>query len=534
MQRCACEAPVVNEEDIEPFENYAVEGPATDIIRALCKKAETNSSAASLGLSRILFRSNSLSVVPSLLEVVPSDTSEDTQKQRLEPSPTKRVAVEPNVINPDRRCLRRDAKGNRAIIFVVEYKAAHKLQSNHVRRGLNEHLFRNVVRKKMSTKSSADSTQAQEDKFDRILAMILTQTFDFMIRMGLEYSYITAGKLFLFLHVKADNPRTLYYHFMDPEEELKDDNGKLSVSRTAVAQVVGFSLLALRSEPRSQSWTAKAQEALCEWPIPYPETEQETDAQNKRKHASSSGIGSSSFEETSNGRERSRQYCTMGCLMSLQRGQKLDLDCPNVSSHRIAAGSTMHPIAIESLAGLVQEQLAYSLDHDCEPLEMEGKYGMTGTLFKLSLTRYGYTFVGKGTIREFVPLLAREAKVYSRLARLQGEAVPVCLGSIDLTKPYNLTARYAVRFAGAKIVHMLFMSWVGEPVDSTRHAEVTRSLRLINGEGVVHCDLRDANMLWNEERGRVMVIDFESAELVAPPEPKQVRRLAKRKKRRLS
>jgi hypothetical protein len=134
MQRRACETPVANEDDIKPFEHIAVEGPVTDIIRALCTKAETNSSVASLGLSRISFRNHSLSVNPSLEEVVRSDTSEGTEKQRREPSPTKRVAVEPKEINPDRRCLREDATGNRAIAFVVEYKAAHKLQANHLRR----------------------------------------------------------------------------------------------------------------------------------------------------------------------------------------------------------------------------------------------------------------------------------------------------------------------------------------------------------------------------------------------------------------
>jgi exonuclease VII small subunit len=610
MQRLACETPVANEEDIKPFEHIAVEGRVAEVIHTLHRKAEANSSVANLGVFRILFRNHSLTVNLPLEEVVRSDISEGAEKKRYKPSPG--VAVEPKEINPDRRCLREDIKGNRAIAFVVEYKAAHKLQANHIRRSLSKDLFTNVIKRCNSNKSSTDSTQSREDSFDQILAMVLTQTFDYMIRLGLEYSYLTAGKSFLFLWIKADDPKTLYYYLADPDKDAEDKNGQLRESKTAVAQVVSFSLLALGSEIRSQSWTAKAQAVLNKWPTPYPGMEQEatnneeqeatdseevsrspsnssdlsyceevvviskrkialhskstckapdtdrgrkddtddadgsnrpsshnpwsgpssTDSQTKRKQTTSSCTGSSRFEETSNTKEQSRQYCTIGCLMGLKRGQKLDMNCPNIASHRIAAGSITHPISIEGLAGLMQEQLACSLDRDCEPLEMDGKYGATGILFKLSLTRYGYTFVGKGTIPELVPCLADEVKIYHRLERLQGEVVPICLGSINLTKPYHLTARHAIRFAGFKIVHMLLMSWAGElaikaGVDLT--TEIAQSLRMVRGEGVVHHDLRDANLLWNEERGRVMVIDFDRADLIPLPKPKQMSRLSKGK-----
>lgn len=144
-----------------------------------------------------MFRNHSLTINLPLEEVVRSDISEGAEKKRYKPSP--RVAVEPKEINPDRRCLREDIKGNCAIAFVVEYKAAHKLQANHIRRSLSKDLFTNVIKRCNSNKSSTDSTQSREDSFDQILAMVLTQTFDYMIRLGLEYSYLTAGKLFLFL-----------------------------------------------------------------------------------------------------------------------------------------------------------------------------------------------------------------------------------------------------------------------------------------------------------------------------------------------
>ncbi|CAH0046111.1 unnamed protein product [Clonostachys solani] len=586
MQRRACETPVANEDDIKPFEHIAVEGPVMDIIRALCAKADSNSRVAALHTSRISFANHSLSIHIPVDEVIQSTTRE---KQRRNTSPTKRVAIEPKEIRPDRRCLREDTEGNRSIAFVVEYKAAHKLQINQVRRGLNEHLFSRAIKRRLSGKSRTDDNQALEDRSDNVLAMVLTQTFDYMIRLGLEYSYLTAGKSFIFLRVKADDPKTLYYHLADPDDEAEDEDGELNLSRTAVAQVAGFSLLALRSNLQPAKWTSEAQAELSQWPIPYSEMEREStddevlsqrfslssdpyfpeedidspkqkmalrsrsackdsevikkddrddadDADNakddinlpshrkgnelstKRKDAPSS---SSSFEETSDGREQSRQYCTMDCLLGLKRGQELDAKCPNVALHRKVVGDVLHPISFDHLANLTQQQLARSLERDCEPLEMRGKYGAVGTLFRLSLTQYGYTFVGKGTIQPFVPHLEHEARVYRRLERLQGEVIPVYIGSIDLMKPYHLTARNAVRFAGHEIVHMLLMSWAGEVAVKVAKGidagvEAAKTLNMMKKEKVYYDDVREPNLLWNEERHRVMVIDFHSAELIAP------------------
>jgi regulator of extracellular matrix RemA (YlzA/DUF370 family) len=120
-----------------------VEGPVTDIIRAFCKKAASNPTVASLDTASISFANHSLSINTSLDNLTPNDTKESTDKKRRESSPTKRVAIEPKEINPDRRCLRDDTAGKRTIAYIIEYKAMHKLQASQVRRGLSEHLFAN-------------------------------------------------------------------------------------------------------------------------------------------------------------------------------------------------------------------------------------------------------------------------------------------------------------------------------------------------------------------------------------------------------
>ncbi|GAO17095.1 hypothetical protein UVI_02003640 [Ustilaginoidea virens] len=567
LQRRVCGTPVATEDDVKPFEYFAIEGPVMDIIRELCTRVDSNPAIASLNASGITFTNHSLGVNPPADEILQGDLPEGTEKQRRDQSPRKRVAVEPKKIIPDRRCLREDPAGNREISFVIEYKAAHLLQPSRVRRGLTKHLFTNVIKARASTKSSTDEAQSSKDRSDRILAMALTQTYDYMIRLGLKYSYLAAGKLFVFLLVEEDDPTTLHYHMVDPAGEAEDDEGVLTEFRTAVAQVACFTLLALRTKTRPSSWTAEAQEVLAEWPIPYADMEHETtDEEEFLPNSSSSSDLSFDGDALKVSPKkfvlRSRGACknpdavhgrregadddddsndTLGhssrrCLLGLKRGQQLDANCPNVASHRMATTSTKHPIHFEDLATLLQEQLAHSLWIHCEPLEKTGKYGAVGTLFKLTLARYGYTFVGKGTIQGFVPYLRHAAKVFDRLERIQGEVVPVYLGSITLAKPYPLTAQNAIRFAGTNIVHMLLMSWGGEAATSMGEridlsGEVMRSLNIVRSEGVDHDDPRNANWLWNEERNCVVVIDFDTAHLLPPPKPRLLRKLVGRKRK---
>ena len=139
-----------------------------------------------------------------------------------------------------------------------------------------------------------------------------------------------------------------------------------------------------------------------------------TQASNKQKEASS---GSDSFDgaETSSGSEHeARQYCTQGCLLGLKRGGPLDENCPNVSSHRPSGGGSQHPIDGTEFARLVRAHLGRRLDRHCEPLDAYGKYGSRGALFRLTLARYGYTLVWKGTFAAAIPHLRREGPVYSR------------------------------------------------------------------------------------------------------------------------
>lgn len=217
-------------------------------------------------------------------------------------------------------------------------------------------------------------------------------------------------------------------------------------------------------------------------------------------------------DQEDHSRRRTAQFCTQRCLLGLQTGKFLDELCPNVDHHRRGQDDpTQHPISAEDLMLSLKGQLDENIDR-CIPLGGCGSYGAP---FKLTCTKYGYTVIGKGTTSGLWKEVSREAQVYRLLRRAQGSAVPVFLGTIDLAKIYYLHGAGQIR-------HMLIMGWGGEctaMMELTPHLrrEIHRSNKEIKALGIIHEDLRCDNVLWNEELGRALIIDFHRSTLKCRP-----------------
>ena len=211
-------------------------------------------------------------------------------------------------------------------------------------------------------------------------------------------------------------------------------------------------------------------------------------------------------QERSYGQER--PYCTQKCLLGILDQAELDDQCPNVLDHAQEGTHGHHNLDSQDFLWLIQDQLFKDRDTDCEPWWVQGA---RGAMFKVTLTSHGYTVAAKATVFAFVTDLKHEAGVYECLRKLQGTYVPVCLGGVDLLKPYY--------YRGVELIHMMFMAWggrslgrcgpslglIGEDV-SQMAAEGVEAMHAL---GVLHRDLALRNMLWNEECGRVMFVDFE-------------------------
>ena len=202
---------------------------------------------------------------------------------------------------------------------------------------------------------------------------------------------------------------------------------------------------------------------------------------------------------------RSRPFCTQKCLMGLAYGGPTDDNCPNSGDH-----GQKHISRLEFLC-LIRSQLATDrgYDADCAPLHLSGS---RGSLFKVRLSSYGYTLVAKGMESLDRALLRHENNMYERLGAIQGNHVPVCLGSINLVLPYH--------YDSGVFVYFMFLSWAGRPlfnyINQANKAAildaVTRVYKEMHKLCVLHHDAEPRNILYDVDSTKVMAVDFERAE----------------------
>ena len=100
-------------------------------------------------------------------------------------------------------------------------------------------------------------------------------------------------------------------------------------------------------------------------------------------------------------------------------------------------------------------------------------------------------------------------------ARLKDLLYLSFLGTIDLAKIY-------FHDGAGQIRHMLVMGWGGECTATmalTPHLsrEIHRSNKEVKALGIIHEDLRRDNVLWCEELGRALIIDFHRSTLRCRP-----------------
>ncbi|KAH8621205.1 metalloprotease [Alternaria alternata] len=115
------------------------------------------------------------------------------------------------------------------------------------------------------------------DRFRRLVAVVITQAFSYMVRIGVEYGCVCTGEAYIFLHI-GDDPRTVHYFLSVPKDDVGETTGWTAGSEggnrlhlTAVGQMLAFTLQALKTPPRSQRWRAKAAAQLRSWEVVYDE-----------------------------------------------------------------------------------------------------------------------------------------------------------------------------------------------------------------------------------------------------------------------
>jgi hypothetical protein len=216
-----------------------------------------------------------------------------------------------------------------------------------------------------------------------------------------------------------------------------------------------------------------------------------------------------------------RLYCTQACLRALVRGHSPDETCPNYPDH-----IQQPPLEMDVFLELLKHQIEHERDAHRDWKDL-GLSGACGSIFKMRLSSHGYTFVAKGVETPDRPHLLHEKKVYDVLRDLQGMYIPVCLGFIDISM--SLPAQF-VRWAD----HCLLLSYAGHSLDTYNNPirgtksevkdAVDTMIRAIHNRYILHTDADLRNIMYDDQTGRFMVVDFERAMILSLPELPDTRR----------
>ncbi|RAL59462.1 hypothetical protein DID88_006578 [Monilinia fructigena] len=462
-----------------------------------------------------------------------SDTAEEVSQRlkNLQPFTPTRSTPLFSGLRADQICVYTTAENKdtlRKLAFVVEYKAPHKLNLASLRSGLREMDIKSVIDCSLVPPAKVqgiDNPEHFQYHADRLVASAITQTFSYMIQGGTQYAYITTGEAFVFLHVPLDDPGTIYYHLVEPGNDVlaQTEAGQEFVHRTAISQILAFTLLALESEAGNQKWIEDTMNMLDIWEVDYeailhnmpdsvrtappsseyrpktyiparlfamnlrnrsanstcrpdtspldndnPESPDASDHESppdtptrptNRKRHNQVRKDGSKNANASRYGTQRRSFCTQRCLHGLAEMGNLDMSCPNILDHC----KPNH----KSKQHQLNRQTFLTLLH--QQLERNrdddcyplGIQGARGALFKITLTSHGYTVAAKGTVRAFAKDLQHECEIYERLKKIQGVCIPICFGNIDLAHPYY----YDI---GVQIVHMMILSWAGERLDKCK------------------------------------------------------------------
>ncbi|EPS32971.1 hypothetical protein PDE_07932 [Penicillium oxalicum 114-2] len=511
--------PMYSEELLQDFERVTVDRFVRSVIEALQNDA----------LLRHEFGIRGQVTLGGYLSGPSSGNSLD-QRDRQDAQPPQRLASARQRVGTTRRrhrgadqfCVHLRADEQQIPVSAVEYKAPHKLTIPELVAGLHPlDLARDIIAQKGETFAFYAT---------RLVAAVITQIFSYMIDSGVRYGYICTGEAFVFLHIPQDDPTVVQYSLCIPNQDVQWDD-ELRLHRTAIGQVLAFTLQALAADIPSQKWHDKASK-LMTWDVDYLDVLRQIprnlrkdppvyDYQplhwkpclkihNTRSHARRQPYASLPKHSSTEDGQSTPLYCTIACIRGVVSRDPLDKRCPNWKLH----GSLSHPIGPQEFIDQLGHQLARDRDLGFEQLHVCGR---TGYLMKSTLLLYGYTVIIKATTKEKQHRLQAEADNYYHLGSLQGQQIPVCLGTF--------TPRISYWYHGELMEQMMILSWSGRRLQFVINDENSRffrqerdkALAILQSHGVVHGDIAWRNMLWDDRSSRLIVIDLEDLKWLKRP-----------------
>ncbi|KAL8644542.1 MAG: hypothetical protein Q9210_007203 [Variospora velana] len=549
---------ISSEEDLKQYQHQVVEPHVTMILRSLL----SSGSFGTLG-DGLAFHNHSHALGDGQHEVEQRRRAENLQNKEK-----KTYQKVPAPANADQICVCRDDHESNPV-FVVELKAPHKLTLQFLEVGLSDPLNVKEVRDRYTISMDADERFIENAQ--TLVAAAATQTYTYMLVGGIQYGCIVTGEAIVFLYIDAKESQTLYYHLAIPSKELQaDDVAPRDYSKTAVAQLSTFAVLASRTAQQPPDWRMRAVNRADRWELDYVTLEHqlETPRSERRKSLSPSAY------KARIGKMARKTYDTR----SKRRDHGDDDDdpqddddnnghSPDNSSDEV--DNTYTPtrskgVRSKDISNRTGGGEGTSRKHAQPPSEYCTQACLLGVVHNTAVDEscpnavvhprhpmdYSLHLIGPRTLRTLIrkqlgmtmnsnitDLKEHGARgMLFRLVLASYGYTFVGKGTIDVFvvdikhegamygRLRNLQGRDIPVYLGnidlerpwydygIRIVHMLLMSWGGVPI-RTLDKEMRAQKSVFEAElgrlGIKHGDLRAANMLWNKELERLIFIDFE-------------------------
>jgi hypothetical protein len=173
---------ITDEKSLEFFLHLSVEDPVLNIIQQL-KDIPEISDVFDIG-NGVIFENHPHAISEVSEEVVARETPSTPPR-----TPNQRQDL--RQLRADQICIYRSSNthsSSRTMLYISEYKPPHKLTPAHLRLGLRPmNIYKDVVDRK--TIPSSDDEAARFQYFaERLTASAITQTYNYMIEGGLQYS----------------------------------------------------------------------------------------------------------------------------------------------------------------------------------------------------------------------------------------------------------------------------------------------------------------------------------------------------------
>lgn len=518
---------------------------------------------------------------------------------------TNTITEEPGQVEPvarqslstDQNCVYMENDNERRLLYIIEYKAAHKVSDAFLRAGLRSmNMLKEVVHKvKIST--DREEKLLEDSKF--LSCAAITQTFDYMIKGGLEYGCLTNGRMKVMLRVPEDDPSILHYCLLEPSKDAEpdaDDGLGFRFPYTAVGCQLGLTLLACQSGQRCQSWRNEAMNRLHRWDIDFETVFKSIPREDRRKSPRDSSYRGPKYPINPRSPYLKRQLRSkpkdsdstwfyhrdpspdpsgdsdtgqahLSPSPSQQRTKRQRKSAPQRRTSNKSGQSSGQKRAPNPeyctqacLRGLC---LRLDLDSKCPNMLSHREHSSDGRhpLSRLDLVKlvskqlnkdpdHCCRPLGEGGLHGFIFAITLDMYGYTFIGKgteynslYEGNIYQILQHLQGSAVPVYLGDIYLRDKAYfldpfRVIIHMSLMAWAGEDLEGERYlnlsAEIQRTRTEVQEAGIEHLDVCRENLLWNEEMKRVMLIDFGQVNILRKRKDPALSNASPRPKRRAS